>query len=43
MFYAVIIWFLASLLMLIKKGRLSQLKLGVAGVGVGVNIYLWAR
>ena len=33
--------FLARLLILIKKGRLLQLKFGV--VGVGVNIYLWAR
>ena len=31
--------FLARLLILIKKGGLLQLKLGV----VGVNIYLWAR
>ena len=28
---------------LIKKGGLLQLKFGVVGVGVGVNIYLWAR
>ena len=35
--------FLARLLILIKKGGLLQLKLGVVGVGVGVNIYLWAR
>ena len=34
-------WFLARLLILIKKGGLLQLKLGV--VGVGGNIYLWAR
>ena len=34
-------WFLARLLILIKKGGLLQLKFGV--VGVGVNIYLWAR
>ena len=33
--------FLARLLILIKKGGLLQLKFGV--VGVGVNIYLWAR
>ena len=33
--------FLARLLILIKKGGLLQLKFG--GVGVGVNIYLWAR
>ena len=33
-------YFLARLLILIKKGRLLQLKFGV---GVGVNIYLWAR
>ena len=32
-------WFLARLLILIKKGGLLQLKFG----GVGVNIYLWAR
>ena len=32
--------FLARLLILIKKGGLLQLKFGV---GVGVNIYLWAR
>ena len=32
---------LARLLILIKKGGLLQLKFGV--VGVGVNIYLWAR
>ena len=31
--------FLARLLILIKKGGLLQLKF----VGVGVNIYLWAR
>ena len=31
--------FLALLLILLKKGRLLQLKFGV----VGVNIYLWAR
>ena len=35
--------FLARLLILIKKGGLLQLKFGVVGVGVGVNIYLWAR
>ena len=34
-------WFLARLLILIKKGGLLQLKFGV--VGVGVNIYLLAR
>ena len=34
---------LARLLILIKKGGLLQLKFGVVGVGVGVNIYLWAR
>ena len=34
-------YFLARLLILIKKGGLLQLKFG--GVGVGVNIYLWAR
>ena len=34
-------WFLARLLILIKKGGLLQLKFGV--VSVGVNIYLWAR
>ena len=39
----VIISFLARLLILIKKGGLLQLKFGVVGVGVGVNIYLWAR
>ena len=33
--------FLARLLILIKKGGLLQLKFGV--VGVGVNINLWAR
>ena len=33
--------FLARLSILIKKGGLLQLKFG--GVGVGVNIYLWAR
>ena len=33
--------FLARLL--IKKGGLLQLKFGVVSVGVGVNIYLWAR
>ena len=33
--------FLARLLILINKGGLLQLKFGV--VGVGVNIYLWAR
>ena len=33
--------FLARLLILIKKGGLLQLKF--IGVGVGVNIYLWAR
>ena len=32
-------FFLARLLILIKKGGLLQLKFG----GVGVNIYLWAR
>ena len=32
-------YFLARLLILIKKGGLLQLKSGV----VGVNIYLWAR
>ena len=32
---------LARLLILIKKGGQLQLKYGV--VGVGVNIYLWAR
>ena len=32
---------LARLLILIKKGGLLQLKFG--SVGVGVNIYLWAR
>ena len=36
-----LLWFLARLLILIKKGGLLQLKFG--GVGVGVNIYLWAR
>ena len=35
--------FLARLLILIKKGGLLQLKFGVGVVGVGVNIYLWAR
>ena len=35
--------FLAPLLILIKKGGLLQLKFGVVGVAVGVNIYLWAR
>ena len=35
------VYFLARLLILIKKGGLLQLKFGV--VGVGVNIYLWAR
>ena len=35
--------FLARLLILIKKGGLLQLKFGVVGVSVGVNIYLWAR
>ena len=38
-----LMWFLARLLILIKKGGLLQLKFGVVGVGVGVNIYLWAR
>ena len=42
-----LLWFLARLLILIKKGGLLQLKFGVVGVGVGVgvgvNIYLWAR
>ena len=38
-----LISFLARLLILIKKGGLLQLKFGVGGVGVGVNIYLWAR
>ena len=38
-----VILFLARLLILIKKGGLLQLKFGVVGVGVGVNIYLWAR
>ena len=33
--------FLARLLILIQKGGLSQLNFGV--VGVGINIYLWAR
>ena len=33
--------FLACLLILIEKGGLLQVKFGV--VGVGVNIYLWAR
>ena len=43
--YSVISHFLARLLILIKKGGLLQLKFGVVGVGVGVgdNIYLWAR
>ena len=35
--------FLARLLILIEKGGLLQLKFGVVGVGVGVNIHLWAR
>ena len=39
--YVTYITFLARLLILIKKGGLLQLKFGV--VGVGVNIYLWAR
>ena len=34
---------LARLLILINTGGLLQLKFGVVGVGVGVNIYLWAR
>ena len=40
-----LLWFLARLLILIKKGGLLQLKFGGVGVGVGVgvNIYLWAR
>ena len=38
-----VVYFLACLLILIKKGGLLQLKFGVVGVGVGVNIYLWAR
>ena len=38
-----LLWFLACLLILIKKGGLLQLKFSVVGVGVGVNIYLWAR
>ena len=29
--------------LLFKKGGLLQLKFGVVGVGVGVNIYLWAQ
>ena len=35
--------FLARHLILIKKGGLLQLKFGGVGVGVVVNIYLWAR
>ena len=35
--------FLARLLILIKKGGLSQKKFGVVCVGVCVNISLWAR
>ena len=41
--YFVVDAFLARLLILIKKGGLLQLKFGVVGVGVGVNIYLWAQ
>ena len=33
--------FSARLLIVIKKGVLLQLKFGI--VGVGINIYLWAR
>ena len=35
--------FSARLLILFKKYGLLQLKFGVVGVGVSVNIYLWAR
>ena len=35
-------YLLARLLILIKKWLL-QLKFGVVGIGVGVNIHLWAR
>ena len=38
-----ILIFLARLLILIKKVGLLQLKFGVVGIGIGVNIYLWAR
>ena len=38
-----LLWFLARLLILIKKGGLLLLKFGVVGVGVSLNIYLWAR
>ena len=39
--FVLVFTFLARLLILIKKGGLLQLKFG--GVGVCVNIYLWAR